>query len=554
VAEQFGPLADFITPLQKALTTRQATARVWQRDHTLWREDPTEITDRLGWLSVMAPMAQGAKELMAWGHTIGHNYTDVVIMGMGGSSLFPEVLSQVFPPTRLRAGAGPRLTLLDTTDPQAIARVAHTLPLPTTFFIAASKSGTTIETTSQLAYFWEIVGKGEQFAAITDHETALATLGRQRSFNRVFENPSDIGGRFSALSYFGLVPAAILGIDISTILDGAVAMSRTTHIDDPAENTALRLGTFIAAGAQSGRDKLTIVLPDALAPLAVWIEQLVAESTGKHGTGLIPVIDEIPAAPQDYGNDRIFVLVGNNEETSSRLTAEGHPVLLLPSDCPSTQEDTPSSTQGSPTPLTQTGRALGAEVFRWEFATAIAGAAMQLNPFDQPDVAASKKTTLEVLHHGLPEVAHTPLSELLATVNPGDYLALHAYVDPNSDLVPKLHTVRAHLREQLGIPVTLGLGPRFLHSSGQLHKGGPATGVFVQVITDDTVEAMIPHQEYGFSTLKRAQAAGDLLALHALGRRAGRVKLGELLEKIPGEASAATAHTFSASQESTPKI
>jgi len=382
--------------------------------------------------------------------------------------------------------------VLDTTDPAAIARATTGLPLDHTLFIAASKSGTTIETTSQLAHFSEAFGNSSHFIAITDPGTTLADVGRQRGFRRVFENRPDIGGRYSALSYFGLVPGALLGVDLAALLESAATVDA---------DVALWLGAAMAAGARQGRDKLTLLLTDEIGSFGLWLEQLIAESTGKQGTGVIPVADEPLGRPDVYGGDRLFVAVGGAE------APQDQPLVEL------------------------RDGALGRQVLLWEMATALAGASLGINPFDQPNVAEAKEATARVLAEGPPEIAEQPLEKLLAAIEPGDYLAIHAYVDPGSDVVAQLQAARVALRDRLGVATTLGIGPRFLHSTGQLHKGGPPTGVFVQVVGEDAIDVPIPGQEYGFSTLKQAQAAGDLAALEAKGLRAARVSLDELLKE-----------------------
>ncbi|HEV3401311.1 MAG TPA: hypothetical protein VG078_05775, partial [Acidimicrobiales bacterium] len=431
------------------------------------------------------------------------------LMGMGGSSLFPEVMVETFG----AAEGHLQLLVLDTTDPEAIGRVADALPLDRTLFVAASKSGGTIETRSHLELFWERVGRPEQFAVVTDPGSELGTLARERGFRKVFENRPDIGGRYSALSHFGLVPAALLGVDVCELLDRTGHMAAATApCVPPDRNPALRLGAVMAAAARAGRDKLTIVLPPEIETFGLWLEQLIAESTGKRGTGVLPVVGEPLGAPEHYGDDRLFVAIGSTFSAQlDALANAGHPVVELPYTDPFD---------------------VGAEVFRWEWATCLAGAALGINPFDQPNVAEAKAATARVLSEGMPELAAEPVAGMLEQLRPGDYLAIHAYIDPWSEVVGRLQEVRVAVRDRFKVATTLGIGPRFLHSTGQFHKGGPPTGVFVQVVGEDDVDLPIPGQPFGFGTLIRAQAAGDLQTLRRRGLRAARVALDDLLSLL----------------------
>jgi glucose-6-phosphate isomerase len=452
---------------------------------------------------------------------IAGDLTHAVVMGMGGSSLFPEVIARTFQPDGSAAGAL-TLTVLDTTDPAAVRRIAETCPLDRTLFVASSKSGTTIETRSHLTHFWDLVGQPGQFAVVTDPGSELARLAYDRGLRATFENREDIGGRYSALSYFGLVPAALAGAEVGGILETAIAMGtelgapadgadRDTE-QDPRTNPGLRLGAIIGAAARAGRDKLTLLVDPEIDSFGLWVEQLVAESTGKLGTGVVPVVGEpVNADVSVYGPDRLFVSVGTHPALDA-LAGGGHPVIELPYE----------------------GRSsLGALVLLWEFATAVCGAVLGINPFDQPAVAAAKAATSRVLATGeIPVIELLPLQALLDQVRVGDYLGIQAYVDPGSDVVERIEAARERLRDDLGIATTVGLGPRYLHSTGQLHKGGPPSGVFVQVVGDDSGDVPIPGQPYGFSMLKQAQAAGDLETLRSRGLRAGRVALDELLEVV----------------------
>ena len=505
--ERLGPIEAAVETAAADLVTRRAVWRAFAADHTLWQEDPTEVADRLGWLFVAAEMADEVSDLDAFARgCAADGLTHVVLMGMGGSSLFPEVLATTF-------GTAPgylRLQVLDTTDPAAIRRTAAECPPASTLYVAASKSGGTIETLSHLAFFWDRVGRPEQFAAITDPGSSLAELARQRGFRRVFENRPDIGGRYSALSYFGMVPGALIGADLGTLLGRAGKMVAAMSPDaDASTNPGLRLGAIMGAAALQGRDKLTLVLPGEVSSFGAWLEQLIAESTGKRGKGILPVDGEEVGPPGVYGHDRLFVSLGPDPRLDA-LAAAGHPVVELPYDG---------------------ALSIGDEVMRWEMATALAGAVLGINPFDQPNVAEAKAATERVLKEGLRDIPTEPLAPLLDQLRPGDYLAIQAFVDPGSPVVERLQAARLALRDRYHVATTLGLGPRYLHSTGQLHKGGARTGVFVQIVGPDESELPIPGREFGFSTLKRAQAAGDLTALRNHGLRAARVAVEVVLKE-----------------------
>lgn len=501
-------LGSLTEPAAVALTElhdRDAVARAWARDHTLWRDDPTEIVDRLGWLTVVPDMAADLEATTARCLALTADVDHVLLAGMGGSSLFPEVVAR----SGATAAGSPTLHVLDTTDPAAVARLAATLPPERTLHVAASKSGTTLETRSHLAWAWDRHPDPARFAAITDPGSELAALAAERGFAATFENPPDLGGRYSALSLFGLVPALLAGADVDGLLGAAAAMSDRLRGSSGA-NPAVRLAATMAAGVRAGRDKLTVVVPDEHATFGLWLEQLIAESTGKDGTGVVPVVGEPLGAPEAYGDDRLFVVLGDDTATGlSRLADAGHPVSVLPFGGEFTD--------------------LGAQVMLWELATALTGALLGIQPFDQPDVAAAKAATARVLAEGPPSIEPTGLDDLLGQVKPGDYLAIQAFVDPGGPEIEAIERARVVLRDRLAVATTVGLGPRFLHSTGQLHKGGPPTGVFVQVVADEGVDVPVPGAGYGFATLLAAQADGDLLALHERGRRAGRVALDELV-------------------------
>lgn len=501
---RLGAIADAVDDALAELAERDAVRRVWDRDHTLWQQDPTEVADRLGWLDApveVAPQLGRLRELAA--EVAADGSTDVVVCGMGGSSLFAEVVASTAP------AEGLTVHVLDSTDPRAVRRAGNVAPIDQILFVVASKSGTTVETRSHLAHFWaETREDGRRFVAITDPATTLATFGREHAFRSVLENRPDIGGRYSALSYFGLLPATLAGSDVPGLLDRARSERDACGPTEPAErNPAARLAATLAGAVRAGRDKLTLLVPPEVGALGAWVEQLVAESTGKQGTGVVPVVGEPPGPVEAYGDDRLFVTVGPAPGVED-LADAGHPVVELP------LEEVVD---------------IGAAVFRWELATALAGALLRVNPFDQPDVAAAKAATARVLDHGLPDVAEEPIEPLLARVRPGDYVAILAYVDPGAPVVAALGEVQRSLRDRLRVPVTVGIGPRYLHSTGQLHKGGPASGVFLQTVAEDVEDIPIPGEPHGFSTLKRAQAAGDLQALLSRGLRAARVGLDELI-------------------------
>lgn len=555
--ENLAHLSSAVSAALKRLAANQFSRRLWQKDPSLWKADPSHhriIQNALGWLTVVDPMVQQAGDLVAFGKGIRERgFTHAVLLGMGGSSLCVEVLRQSFAPI----GGGPAMQVLDSTDPVAVRTVESQIDLNRTLFIVSSKSGTTVEVSSFYRYFFEKVrarrgdAAGQQFIAITDPGTFLEKLGRERSFLQVFLNPADIGGRFSALSLFGLVPAAIMGLDVATLLSRAQTMVESCGPELPAEqNPGVRLGVILAEAARAGRDKVTLFTSPELATFGLWVEQLIAESTGKEGNGIIPIDGEPVGQAAAYGQDRLFVQLstGRSETTGQEsllreLEKAGHPVVRIRLTDPND---------------------LGAEFFRWEVATAVAGSLLGINAFDQPNVQESKDNTNRLLGEfrqsgQLPAEAplvaegglsvfcsaeyRTRLEKSLNTasgnvdfagclaahfrqVRPGDYIALNAYLDPSAENQARLRTLRQQLRDRFRVATTVGFGPRFLHSTGQLHKGGPDSGVFVQVTADDLADLAIPGEPYGFSVLKQAQALGDFQSLATRQRRAVRVHLG----------------------------
>jgi transaldolase / glucose-6-phosphate isomerase len=530
--------------------------RVWDKDPAFWKPNPaeqSEITDRLGWLTVTDTMRDALSRLDDLRDSLRNaGITSVVLLGMGGSSLAPEVLRETFGVS----DGQPDLITLDSTDPATILAVEQRIDLARTVFIVASKSGGTLETLSQYKYFYEKVlamhegnptSAGAQFIAITDPGTKLETLAHDHQFLTTFRNPPDIGGRYSALSFFGMVPAAIIGLDIVKLLDRADAMRQACATDVPAErNPGVWLGAILGAGALQGRDKTTIIVSPPIATFGYWLEQLLAESTGKEGKGILPVEGEALGDPAVYGQDRLFVYLRtdegfdpNQDAAIARLEAAGQPVARLP---------------------LRDIYDMGAEFFRWEFATAVAGALIGINAFDQPNVQESKDNTDRILasyanERTLREPAPTLRTEtghitlvaqgereaalrkaqslqaamktLSAEAGPGDYFALLAYIQRTPETDAALQRIRLRLRDLRRVATTLGYGPRFQHSTGQLHKGGPNTGVFLQFVARDAEDVPIPDAPYTFGTLKAAQALGDLQSLIAHGRRAVRIDLGD---------------------------
>jgi transaldolase/glucose-6-phosphate isomerase len=502
-----GPLTDAVEA-----ATRDALAlvpRIWDRDHTVWADDPTEISDRLGWLEAPERADEVLDELRSLAaDVVAEGVTDVVLVGMGGSSLYPDVLAQVHGP----AAGSPRLWVLDSTDPAAVLEVERAVPWQAALLVPASKSGTTVEMACHLARFRARLedvhgptGAGRYVVPITDPGSALDAEAADRGYRTVVHGQPDVGGRFSALTPFGLLPAALLGLDLDAHLAAArreLAAARSTDAD---ENSAAALGAALATAAKAGRDKLSLLLPDGLGSFGAWIEQLVAESTGKHGVGILPVLDDV-VDPDHLGDDRLVVALGDQPGLEDLVRA-GHPVVHLPW----------SGTDQ-----------LAGEVVRWEFATAVAGALLGINPFDQPDVASAKAATERVLRDGEDLPPTDDPSDAIAALGQGDYLALLGFVTPGGDDHRSLEAAADRLRRRLRAAVTVGIGPRYLHSTGQLHKGGPDTGVFLIVVGDDPEDAEVPGRELTFGRLKRAQAAGDLAALRAAGRRALHVAPGAL--------------------------
>ncbi|HJU57789.1 MAG TPA: bifunctional transaldolase/phosoglucose isomerase, partial [Actinomycetota bacterium] len=455
-------LSTMLGPVTKRLRRMEAERvieRIWRRDHTVWKDDPTEITNRLGWLTVVDLMHERAFELEAIAKQAATDgFENAVLLGMGGSSLAPEVFMSTFG----AAEGALELVVLDSTHPVTIERVTRNLELLRTLFVVASKSGTTTETLSHLAHFWDATPNGNQFVAITDPGTPLETLARDRGFRAIFTNPDDIGGRYSALSYFGLVPAALIGAPLHEVLDSAEEMQTASErIVPAAQSPGATLGALMGEAARAGRDKITLALPSQIVSFGNWVEQLIAESTGKEGVGIVPVVGEPLGPPDVYGQDRLFVAIGDHEAIEP-LESAGHPVARI---------------------AFERREQLGGELFRWEMATAVAGHVLGINPFDQPNVQEAKDATKEILASAsVEDPGFDELGPLLEEVGDGDYVAILAYVDRTSETEDAIERTRLAIRDRYRVATTTGFGPRFLHSTGQLHKGGPNSGVFVQVV------------------------------------------------------------------------
>jgi glucose-6-phosphate isomerase len=486
-----------------ALERDEVIPRIWRRDHTVWRDDPREIVDRLGWLNLPhteRPLLPAARAVAQEASAAG--LTHAILLGMGGSSLAPEVFRRALG----LAPGGLDLRVLDSTHPDAVAAVEAEVPLDRTLFVVSSKSGTTIETRSHLAYFLERVGDGSRFVAITDPGSSLEAEAAARGFRRVMTARADVGGRYSALTAFGLLPAALIGADLEVLIGSAAdAAASCGGTNRPGANPGAALGAILGEAALAGRDKLTIAASEEVAALGGWLEQLIAESTGKEGKGIVPV-DLEPARPS-VTSDRIHLLLG--AEPGSEPWA-GLPV-------------------GDP-------ESLGAAMFVLEFATAVAGHVLGIHPFDQPDVQSAKDRTADALREGTERAEEPPgdLDGLFRGAGPGDYVAIQAFVPPGEMTWDSLQRARAVIGERLGVATTLGYGPRYLHSTGQLHKGGPPTGVFLQVVEEAREDREIPGSGYTFGRLIAAQADGDLAALRERGRRVARVPLDALLEWAAG--------------------
>ena len=511
------------------LQASSAVPRLWTGDYTLWKPEPAEISNRLGWLDPLSlqpkitDLNNFAQEVILAG------FRDVVLLGMGGSSLGAGVFARSFPPDE----AFPKLWVLDSILPEVVCSVTAEIDIEKTLFLVASKSGGTVEVSSLYEVFWQRVyeakgeNAGQNFVAITDPETSLEALARKQGFRRTFINEPDIGGRYSVLSYFGLVPAALIGIDITRLLEQAGSMQKLCQRENPLrENPGVWLGAALGMLAELGRDKLTIITSPGITSFGDWLEQLVAESTGKEGKGILPVTGESWLGSGAYGQDRGVVYLrledDDNEQTDAaakQLVEAGQPVLGI--DLPDIY-------------------CLGAEFFRWEFAMAIAGAVMGINPFDQPDVKRAKTATEQVLNTYLktgiqPALAASgSLEELLGQVSKGKYVALMAYLPQSAEVSAALNRLRQEISLKYRVATTLGYGPRYLHSTGQIHKGGRRNGLFIQITGKHEADTDIPEKPYSLGVLADAQAQGDFDTLEELGLPVIRLAYGSITRNSAG--------------------
>jgi transaldolase/glucose-6-phosphate isomerase len=512
---------------------QQFASRLWKKDYTLWsRELVPELTDRLGWLELPHTMEKQLDQLRAFSEKVkADGIRHAVLLGMGGSSLAPEVFQETFGST----GGYPELKVLDSTHPAAVKSLEAQLDLAHTLFLVSSKSGTTTETNSFFYYFWDKLKQlkddpGNHFVAITDPGTPLEKLAQERKFRATFSAPEDVGGRYSALTVFGLVPAALIGVDLGAVLIRARRMSEACGATaQETHNPGLILGAALGELALAKRDKITFLYSPALIAFPSWVEQLIAESTGKDRKGIVPVANEPMGAPEKYGDDRFFIYFrfeGDENHVLDRqvaaLQANGHPVVRLD---------------------LRDKHDLGQEFFRWEIAVAAAGAAIGIHPFNQPDVQLAKDLAKQAMEKisaakksGVArkdEVAvadaepfHRAVSSWLNSKKTRDYVVLQAYVNPTQEHAAKLQALCASLRDRLGIAATFGFGPRFLHSTGQLHKGGPNSALVLQIIDQPAANLAVPETNYTFDALIQAQALGDFTALKQRRRRVLRVNLG----------------------------
>ena len=531
------------TAVDKALADMDAARfgeRLWKKDATLWKpDDPAhqaEIKIRMGWLDVVDWMQTKVTEMTTFaGEVKRAGFTHALLCGMGGSSLAPEVMRETFGVAKGYLD----LAVLDSTDPAAVINAEARSDPQRTLYIISSKSGGTTEPNAFFKFFWHHVHAvkgdraGENFIAITDPGTKMEQVAQEHGFRRIFLNPPEIGGRYSALSYFGLVPAALMGLDVAKLLERAKRMMLACGPNIPAaKNPGLALGALMGALARrdraaSRRDKLTFVVSDKIAAFGCWTEQLVAESTGKEGQGLVPVEGEPLGKPAAYGKDRVFVylrLDAKHDRAVAALARAGHPVIEVRLD------DVYD---------------VAAEFFRWEIATTAAGWGLGIDPFDQPNVQESKDNTVRLLaEHAAkgelpdpggwlsPEARDFPVRLLahLKSAKVGDYVALTAYVERTARRERALRDLRTAIRDKYKVATTVGYGQRFLHSTGQLHKGGANNGVFIQFICDDPIDAPVHGEPYTFCVLKAAQALGDYQSLVARARRVVRVNLSDNIE------------------------
>ncbi len=505
--------ADFEKPVAdrvKRAAEEDVVERIWRRDGTLWAPEGTpEVTDRLGWLSVVEKMSGEAESLEQFvGQVRQDGITEVVLLGMGGSSLAPEV----FRLSMAGQSGGFKLQVLDSTHPDQVLAVEQSIDPAKTLFLLSTKSGGTIETLSLFKHFHAIQSDGAHWVAISDPGSSLLDLAAEHSFRRTFENDPEIGGRYSALSYFGLVPAALLGVDVGKVLEAAKVGVQTCEPASSVDaNTGLWLGCALGELALQGCDKLTWVVDAPLSSFGLWAEQLVAESTGKNGQGILPIADEPLADASAYGKDRVFLHLRNAEQPDEatdaafkQLAKAGHATIAL-------------HYEGA----TDLGRLF----FLSEFATAVAGWALGINPFDQPNVQEAKDNTRRVLDEGAADSQDGDAAAMLAALQSPGYLAVLGYLPYAEEVDSAIANLREAVVAKKGAATTFGYGPRYLHSTGQLHKGGPASGSFLLLVDDSTQDAEIPGESYGFRRLMEAQSAGDLETLRAHDLKAVRVRV-----------------------------
>ena len=490
----------------------EVAKRIWQKDESLWGGPGVpEIGNRLGWLTISDKMLEHAPELDAFAAKAREDgFEHALLLGMGGSSLGPEVIRRSFG----TVPGGLELHVLDSTDPGFIRETERAVDIEKTIFVVSSKSGGTLETLSHMRYFYERAGRnGDQFVAVTDPGSPLVEMARERGFRHVFEADPDIGGRYSVLSHFGMVPAALAGVNIDAMLQNAqVAEQNCAQFDSSQDNSGLWLGVVIGQLALLGRDKATFAVSEPIDSFGLWVEQLIAESTGKQGKGILPVAGEPIGDPDDYGEDRVFVYLRNADDPDKELDEKidalgraGHTILKL-------------EAHGAAD--------LGRIFFFSEFAVAVSGWVLGINPFDQPNVQEAKDNTNKVLEAGeLPTPDPGDPRELLSGAAPPHYVAIMGYVKPSDEFDAAVTELREAIREKTKATTTFGYGPRFLHSTGQFHKGGPPTGLFLQLIHDGDEDVEIPEAGYTFGHLKNAQAVGDLLTLRDHGLPAVQVRL-----------------------------
>lgn len=513
----------------KQWDAQQLGSRIWNKDPSVWSSEPlAELADRLGWLELPRSMQGEVDELNAFAEEVrADGMRHVVLLGMGGSSLAPEVFQQTFG----NKEGYPALMVLDSTHPGAVRAVESEIDLGRALFVVSSKSGTTTETNSFFFYFWDKLKQlkenpGRHFVAITDPGTPLEAMARERGFRATFAAPEEVGGRYSALTVFGLVPAALIGVDVGEILTRARRMSEACGpAISAAENPGLVLGAALAELTLAKRDKVTFLCSPSLSGFPAWAEQLIAESTGKDRKGIVPVATEDPGSPEKYGQDRFFVYfdgAANHdvEHTVAALEANGHPVIRIE---------------------LKDKMDLAQEFFRWEFAVAAAGGAIGIHPFNQPDVQLAKDLAKQAMEDTANKRAAKPKEEISTTDDDAlrralkewavkrkvrDYAVIQAYVAPTPQNTTALKSIANSLRERLGVATTLGFGPRFLHSTGQLHKGGPNSALVLQIVDQPGENLPVPETNYTFDSLIRAQAIGDLRALKQRRRRALRINVG----------------------------